>query len=52
MERDKIIWDVLMKQYNNPYGVAALMGNLFVESRLDPSLAESSKVKKIRNVLR
>lgn len=47
MNNDQIIWNYLMKKYNNPYGVAALMGNLFVESRLNPELAESSKIKKL-----
>ena len=47
MNNDEIIWKYLMVKYNNPYGVAALMGNLFVESRLDPGCAESSKVKRL-----
>ena len=47
MSNEQSIWNFLMKKYNNPYGVAALMGNLYVESRLDPELAESSKIKKL-----
>lgn len=36
MEDAKIIWDELMKEIKNPYGVAGLMGNLFAESSLNP----------------
>lgn len=28
------IWNFLIDKFNNPYGVAALMGNLYVESKL------------------
>jgi hypothetical protein len=44
---DKIIWDYLMLKINNPYGVAGLMGNLYVESKLNPVCLESSKAKKL-----
>ncbi len=47
MTDERKIWDYLMAEYKNANGVAALMGNLYVESRLDPSYAESSKIKKI-----
>lgn len=32
----KVIFDYLMRAYNNPYGVCALMGNLKAESGLNP----------------
>jgi len=44
---DKIIWDYLLDKICNPYGVAGLMGNLYVESRLDPSLLQSTYAKKL-----
>lgn len=31
------IWDVLYEKIGNPYGVAALMGNLYAESGLQPN---------------
>ncbi len=36
---EKIIWDYLIKKINNPYGVAAIMGNLMAESSLNPANA-------------
>lgn len=39
MTNAKEIWDYLMKQINNPYGVAAIMGNLMAESSLNPASA-------------
>ena len=33
---EKVIWNALMVDIANPYGVAGLMGNLFAESSLDP----------------
>lgn len=33
---DQQIWDNLMETFNNPYGVAAIMGNLFAESSMNP----------------
>lgn len=30
------VWDTLMKRYENPYGVAGLMGNLYAESKINP----------------
>ena len=36
MDNVEIIWKELMKEINNPYGVAGLMGNLFAESSLNP----------------
>ena len=35
MNDDKI-WCFLLEKLNNPYGVSALMGNLYVESKLNP----------------
>ena len=44
---DKLIWDYLLQRIDNPYGVAGLMGNLYVESKLNPKLLESSFARKI-----
>lgn len=33
---EKIIWDYLLQKVKNPYGVAAIMGNLMAESSLNP----------------
>ena len=33
---EKAIWDFLIKKTNNPYGTAAIMGNLMAESSLSP----------------
>ncbi len=41
------IWNSLMKAICNPYGVAALMGNLFAESSLNPECKTGSKYKEI-----
>lgn len=35
-ENEKLIWSKLMEEIGNPYGVAALMGNLMAESSLNP----------------
>lgn len=43
---EKIIWDYLMNKIGNPYGVAGLMGNLYVESKLNPTYLQSSYAKK------
>lgn len=40
---EKLIWDYLMVKLQNPYGVAALMGNLFAESSLNPIRANNIK---------
>ena len=40
---EKIIWDFLLDKIKNPYGVAALMGNLMAESSLNPANATGSK---------
>lgn len=36
-----------MSRIGNPYGVAGLMGNLYVESKLNPTFLESSQAKKL-----
>ena len=43
---EKIIWDYLMNKIGNPYGVAGLMGNLYVESKLTSTYLQSSYAKK------
>lgn len=45
--QDKIIWDYLMTKIGNPYGVAGLMGNLYVESKLIPTYLQSTYGKKL-----
>lgn len=44
---DKKIWDFLLYKLNNPYGVAALMGNLYVESKLNPKDLQGSYARKL-----
>ena len=44
---DRIIWDFLMEKIKNPYGVSALMGNLYVESKLIPNFLQSSCARKL-----
>ena len=39
---EKAIWDFLYSKFKNPYGVAALMGNLYVESKLNPKDLQGS----------
>lgn len=43
---DKTIWDFLYEKIGNPYGVAALMGNLYVESHLNPKDLQGSYARK------
>ena len=43
MSNEEIIWDYLYEKIRNPYGVAALMGNLFAESSLNPLCANGVK---------
>ena len=40
---EKAIWDFLYAKTNNAYGTAALMGNLFAESSLNPINATGNK---------
>lgn len=44
---ENVIWNYLMGKINNQYGVAALMGNLFVESRLNPRLLQGTYATKL-----
>ena len=41
MNNEKIIWDYLYAKLQNPFGAAALMGNLYAESSLNPILANN-----------
>ena len=43
---EKIIWDFLYEKFQNPYAVAALMGNLYVESKLNPKDLQGSYERK------
>ena len=47
MSNDKYIWDFLLLEYKNMYGVAALMGNLYVESKLKSVYLQSSYARKL-----
>lgn len=40
MTNEQVIWNFLMSDIKNPYGVAGLMGNLYAESNLNPGLLE------------
>lgn len=46
--KDQDIWNFLISKIENPYGVAGLMGNLYIESRLDPGLLQSSYAEKLK----
>ena len=46
INEEKAIWNLLMKSINNPYGVAAVMGNLKAESGMDPTNMTGSNAKK------
>lgn len=41
------IWNFLLAEYKNPYGVAGLMGNLYAESKLNPKNLQNSYSKKL-----
>lgn len=41
------IWNFLFEKLHNAYGVSALMGNLYVESKLNPRLLQSSYARKL-----
>ena len=43
---EKKIWDNLLKKIKNPIGVGALMGNLYVESKLNPRDLQGSYARK------
>jgi len=49
MKTEKMIWDYLNNKLNNPYGTAALMGNLFAESSFNPMLANNIKKRGLTN---
>lgn len=40
---EKAIWDFLIKKTDNPYGTAAIMGNLMAESSLNPAKTTGAK---------
>lgn len=44
---EKAIWDFLYPKILNSYGVAALMGNLYVESKLNPRNLQGSAERKL-----
>ena len=44
---EKNIWDFLYSKLGNKYGAAGLMGNLYVESRLNSKLLQSSYARKL-----
>ena len=45
MSNSKTIYDFLLSKIGNEIGVCALMGNLYVESKLDPGLLEGTKAR-------
>lgn len=50
MSNEEIIWKYLYEKIKNPYGVAALMGNLFAESSLNPICANGIKKYGLTNI--
>lgn len=40
---EKVIWDCLLQKVGNPYGTAAIMGNLMAESSLNPACVTGTK---------
>jgi len=44
---EKVIWDYFFTKLKNQFGVAGLMGNIYVESHLDPQLLQSSYARKL-----
>lgn len=44
---DGLIWGFLMSKIGNPYGVAGLMGNLYVESKLNSGLLQSASGRRL-----
>ena len=47
MNNEQTIWTFLLSMLGNPYGTAAVMGSFYIESRLDPSLLQSTYAKKM-----
>lgn len=45
---EKVIWDFFYDKLKNPYGVAALMGNLYVESSFNPKNLQNSYERKFK----
>lgn len=41
------VWCSLMKELDNPYGVCAIMGNFYIESKLSSSYLQSSYARKL-----
>jgi len=50
MSNEEIIWQYLYNKFKNVYGVAALMGNLFAESSLNPVCANGVYALGLTNV--
>lgn len=50
MTNEQIIWQFLYNKFKNVYGVAAMMGNLFAESSLNPVSANGIYSKGLTNV--
>lgn len=46
---EQLIWDLLLDGIGNPYGAAAMMGNLRAESSLNPLNMTGTKAKQWRN---
>jgi hypothetical protein len=44
---EKAIWEFLLNKIQNPYGVAGLMGNLYVESKFNPKDLQGSYERKL-----
>ena len=44
---ENFIWNYLINKFNNPHGVAGLMGNLYAESSLNPKNLQSAYEKKL-----
>lgn len=40
-------WKYLMDRLKNPYSAAAIMGNFYIESKMDPGLLQSSYARKL-----
>lgn len=48
MSVEQNIWDYLLKQISNPYGVAGLMGNIYAESGMIPNRVEVLCLKRLK----
>ena len=47
IDAERTIWDTLYAAIQNPYGVSALMGNLYAESALNPQNLQNNGNKKL-----